>query len=142
MALHACALFFWFVRAQTDRETIRSITDWLLLASVHQEPEPSQVTAAGSCTHVTRPGTTPRGTPNGERGSDKEGRSVAAAAIDSANCRRVISILICSSRHRILHPWRATRIDHVSDVTVLENRFPTLASSSQSNVDHCSGPSF
>jgi hypothetical protein len=28
-----------------------------------------------SCAQVTRPGTTPRGIPNGESGSDKEGRT-------------------------------------------------------------------
>src|SRR4029077_12786310 len=83
-----------------ERETMRSITAWLLLASFHQEPVPSQVTAAGSCAQVTRPGTTPRGTPSGERGSNKEDRRLAAAAIDRANCLRVISILICSSTHK------------------------------------------
>jgi hypothetical protein len=67
-------IVFLIVRPQMDRETMRSITDWSLLASVHQEPVPSQVTAAGSCAQVTRPGTTPRGTPNGESGSNKEGR--------------------------------------------------------------------
>src|SRR5271170_7012128 len=77
-----------------ERETIRSITAWLLLASAHQEPVPSQVTAAGSCAQVTRPGTTPRGTPIGESvGSNKEARMLVAAAIERANCRRVISIL-------------------------------------------------
>src|SRR5580658_3871262 len=75
-----------------ERETMRSIMDWLLLASVHQEPVPSHVTAAGSCAQVTRPGRTPRGTPNGERGVNKLGRSKLAAAIDRANSRRVISI--------------------------------------------------
>src|SRR6266404_2061637 len=75
-----------------DRETIRSITDCSLLASVHQEPVPSQVTAAESCAQVTRPGTTPRGTPIGEGGPNKRGRRQLAAAIDRANCRRVISI--------------------------------------------------
>src|SRR5579859_2570980 len=72
---------------------MRSITDWLLLASVHHEPVPSQVIAVGSCAHVTRPGATPRGTPNGERGSNREGRSKLAAATEKANCRRVIPIL-------------------------------------------------
>src|SRR6202041_3131471 len=77
-----------------DRETMRSITDWSLGASVHHEPVPSQVTAAGSCAQVTRPGTTPRGTPNGESvGSNKDERMLLAAAKESANCRRVISIL-------------------------------------------------
>ena len=71
---------------------MRSITAWLLLASAHQEPVPSQVTAAGSCAQVTRPGTTPRGTPNGDVGSNKEGPILLAAAIERANCRRVISI--------------------------------------------------
>src|ERR1700738_1849304 len=85
-----------------DWETMRSITDWSLWASVHQEPVPSQVTAAGSCAQVTRPGTTPRGTPNGEGGSNKRGRRQLAAAIDRANCRRVISILTCSSMPKIL----------------------------------------
>src|ERR1700733_13971065 len=80
-----------------DLETMRSITDWLLFASVHQEPVPSHVTAAGSCTQVTRPGTTPLGTPNGERGLNKEDGSKLAAATDRANSRRVISILTYSS---------------------------------------------
>src|SRR5258708_9552268 len=75
-----------------DRDTMRSITDCSLWASVHQELVPSQVTAAGSCVQVTRPGTTPRGTPNGESGSNNEDRRLAAAARDRANCRRVISI--------------------------------------------------
>src|SRR5579864_2087832 len=71
------------------------MTAWLLLASFHQEPVPSHVTAAGSCVQVTRPGTTPRGTPTGESvGSKREERNVVAAAIDRANCRRVIPILI------------------------------------------------
>src|ERR1700731_811438 len=84
-------------------ETMRSITVWLLLASVHQEPVPSQVTAAGSCAQVTRPGTTPRGTPNGESvGSNKDERMLLAAAIERANCRRVISILTYSSTYEIL----------------------------------------
>src|SRR5579864_2969590 len=76
-----------------ELETMRSITDWLLLASVHQDPVPSQVTAAGSRTQVTRPGATPRGTPRGESGeaNSDEGK-VPAAATDRANCRRVISI--------------------------------------------------
>src|SRR5580704_8892151 len=74
---------------------MRSMTAWLLLASFHQEPVPSQVTAAGSCAHVTLPGTTPRGTPTGESvGSKREERKVVATAIDRANCRRVIPILI------------------------------------------------
>src|SRR5690349_9042919 len=81
-----------------DRETMPSITDWSLWASVHHEPVPSQVTAAGSCAQVTRPGTTPRGTPNGESGSNKEGRRYVEAARARANCRRVMSILTCSSR--------------------------------------------
>src|ERR1700731_4419865 len=76
-----------------ERETMRSITDWWLLASVHHDPVPSQVTAAGSCAQVTRPGMMPRGTPNGESvGSNKEERMLVAAAIERANCRRVISI--------------------------------------------------
>src|SRR5260370_248965 len=79
---------------------MRSITAWLLLASVHQEPVPSQVTAAGSCAQVTRPGTTPRGTPSGESvGSNKEERMLLAAAIERANCRRVISILVVSLQY-------------------------------------------
>src|SRR5579864_3394688 len=74
---------------------MRSMTAWLLLASFHQEPVPSQVTAAGSCAHVTLPGTTPRGIPTGVSvGSKREERKVVAAAIDRANCRRVIPILI------------------------------------------------
>src|SRR5580704_16285691 len=76
-----------------DRETMRSITDWLLLASVHHEPVPSQVTAAGSCAQVTRPGTTPRGAPIEESWPSNKGSRLAAAATDRANCRRVISIL-------------------------------------------------
>src|SRR5258708_21529632 len=85
-----------------DRETMRSITDWSLWASVHQEPVPSQVTAAGSCAQVTRPGTTPRGTPNGESGSKNEDRRLAAAARDSANWRRGVSNLIWSPPHKKL----------------------------------------
>src|ERR1700735_1481261 len=81
-----------------ERETMRSIAAWLLLASAHQEPVPSQLTAAGSCAQVTRPGTTPRGTPEGESGPNKEGRREVAAARAKANCRRVMSILTCSSR--------------------------------------------
>src|SRR5271154_1755336 len=78
-----------------EAETMRSITAWLLLASVHQEPVPSQVTAAGSCAQVTRPGTMPRGTPIGESWpSNKEEWRLAAAATDRANLRRVISILV------------------------------------------------
>src|ERR1700747_1223357 len=89
----AWASLFGFVRPQMDREAMRSITAWLLLASFHQEPVPSQVTAAGSCIQVTRPGTTPRGTPTGESvGSKREERRVVAAAMDRANCRRVIPI--------------------------------------------------
>src|SRR5258706_6144998 len=95
-----------------DRETMRSITDWSLWASVHQEPVPSQVTAAGSCAQVTRPGTTPRGTPNGESGSNNEDRRLAAAARDKAECRRGLFIFNCSSPRknlpqpplRCLHP--------------------------------------
>ena len=72
---------------------MRSIAAWLLLASAHHEPAPSQVTAAGSCAQVTQAGTTPRGTPIGESGAAKsEERSVLAAATESANCRRVIFI--------------------------------------------------
>src|SRR3984893_15520909 len=103
MAFHACASLFWFVRPRRERETMRSITVCLLLASIHQEPVPSQVTAAGSCAQVTRPGTTPRGTPNGESvGSNKDERMLLAAAIERANCRRVISILSYSSTYEIL----------------------------------------
>src|SRR5579863_883741 len=81
-----------------ERETMRSITDWLFEASAHHEPVPSQVTAAGSCAQVTRPGTTPRGTPSGESGeANSEEGSVLAAATDRANCRRVISIESYSS---------------------------------------------
>src|SRR5579859_935655 len=93
MAFHAWASLFSFVRPRMEWETMRSIAAWLLLASVHQEPVPSQVTAAGSCAHVTRQGNTPRGTPIGESGEAKsEERSVLAAATESANCRRVIFI--------------------------------------------------
>src|SRR5271170_2866195 len=77
---------------------MRSMTAWLLLSSFHQDPVPSQVTADGSCAHVTRPGTTPRGTPSGESwGSKRDDRMPLAAAIERANCRRVISILSYSS---------------------------------------------
>src|SRR5260370_26461391 len=48
------------------------------------------------------------GTPNGERGSNKEDGKQLAAAIASANCRRVISILICSSTHKILRLPRSS----------------------------------
>jgi hypothetical protein len=67
-------IVFLICKTTNGPETMRSITDWLFLASAHHEPVPSQVTAAGSCAQVTRPGTTPRGTPNGERGSNKEDR--------------------------------------------------------------------
>jgi len=50
---------------------MRSITDWLLFASAHQEPVPSQVTAAGSCAQATRPRTTPRGTPREQIGEHR-----------------------------------------------------------------------
>ena len=74
---------------------MRSIAGWLLLASVHQEPVPSQFTEAGSCAHVTRPGTIPRGTPNGESGgSNSEERNALVAAIERANSRRVISMAV------------------------------------------------
>src|ERR1700733_1092140 len=98
-----------------ERETMRSITAWLLLASVHQEPVPSQVTAAGSCAHVTRPGTTPRGTPIGESvGSNKEDPMPLAAAIERANCRRVISILSYSSTREILGALLWTNRDTIA----------------------------
>src|SRR5579863_3033689 len=84
-----------------ELETMRSITDWLLLASVHQEPVPSQVTAFGSCAQVTRPGTTPRGTPSGESvAPNREGPKLLAAAIERANCRRVISICLTPSHSK------------------------------------------
>jgi hypothetical protein len=52
---------------------MRSITAWLLLASAHQEPVPSQVTAAGSCAQVTRPGIDAAGnTQWGKRGFETE----------------------------------------------------------------------
>src|SRR4029077_2847382 len=108
MEFHAWASLFWFVRPQMDRETMRSIKAWLLLASFHHEPVPSQVTAAGSCAQVTRPGMTPRGTPNGESGLNKEGGRDVAAARARANCRRVISILTCSSTHKILRLLRGS----------------------------------
>src|ERR1700729_4231753 len=85
-----------------ERETILSIAAWLLLASVHQEPVPSQVTAAGSCAQVALPGTTPRGIPSGESvGANKEERRLVAAAIESATCRRAPSSLGCPSVRRI-----------------------------------------
>ena len=68
---------------------MRSITAWLLLASVHQERVPAQVTAAGSCTRVTRRRTTPRGIPSRESvDANSEERNVVAAAMDRVNCRR------------------------------------------------------
>src|ERR1700757_3724081 len=86
-----------------ELETMRSITAWLLLASVHQEPVPSQVTAAGSCAQATRPETTPRGTPSGESvAPNKEEPMLLAAAIERANCLRVISILSYSFAYKIL----------------------------------------
>src|SRR5271155_2137502 len=87
-----------------DRETMRSITVWSLWASVHHEPVPSQLTAAGSCAQVTRPGTTPRGTPSGDVGSNKEEGRLLAAAIDRANCRRVISICLTPPCTKIAKP--------------------------------------
>src|SRR5271156_5576783 len=81
-----------------ERETMRPIAAWLLLASAHQEPVPSQVTAAGSCAQVTRPGMMPRGTPSGESvDPNKEEPMLLAAAIERANSRRVIAILSYSS---------------------------------------------
>ena len=78
-----------------ERETMRSITDWLLLASCHQEPVPSQLTAAGSCAQVTRPGAIPRGTPKGESGrANRDECKVLVAATERANCRRVIFIFV------------------------------------------------
>src|SRR5271156_869252 len=88
-----------------ERETMRSIAAWLLLESAHQEPVPSQITAAGSWAQVTRPGTTPRGTPSGESvDPNKEGRMLLAAAIESAKCRRVI--FICGYSFSINHVFR------------------------------------
>src|SRR5580692_2672138 len=85
-----------------ERETMRSIAAWLLLASAHQEPVPSQVTAAGSWAQVTRPGTTPRGTPSGESvDPNKEERMLLAAAIERAKCRRVV--FICGYSFSINH---------------------------------------
>src|SRR5580692_10611453 len=79
-------------------EAMRSMTAWSLLASFHQEPVPSQVTAAGSCAQVTRPGTMPRGTPSGKSGgSNRDPRKVLVAASDRANCRRVSSISVIPS---------------------------------------------
>src|ERR1700723_2324374 len=98
MALHACASLFWVVRLRREWETMRSITAWLLFVSIHQEPVPFHVTAAGSCAQVTRPGTTPRGMPTGEsvNANSEEGNGVAAAR-DRVNCRRVMSISSYSS---------------------------------------------
>src|ERR1700735_3066153 len=88
-----------------ERETVRSIAAWLLLASAHQEPVPSHVTAAGSWAQVTRPGTTPRGTPSGESvDPNKEERMLLAAAIERAKCRRVI--FICGYSFSINHVFR------------------------------------
>ena len=82
---------------------MRSITVWLLLASAHQEPVPFQVTAAGSCAQVTRPGTTPRGIPSGDSvDANSEERNVVAAARDRANFRRVIPMLSYSSELELL----------------------------------------
>lgn len=79
---------------------MRSIADWLLWASVHQEPVPSQVTADESCAQVTRPGTTPRGTPIGESvDANKEERMQVAEGIERANCRRVICMWSCRDFH-------------------------------------------
>src|SRR5580692_12775758 len=95
MALHAWASLFWLLRPRMERDTMRSTAAWLVLASCHQEPVPSQVTAAGSCAQVTRPGTIPRGTPNGESvGPNGEERKVPLAASERASCRRVSFILL------------------------------------------------
>jgi hypothetical protein len=89
---------FLVCKTAGERETMRSITAWLLLVSVHQEPVPFQVTAAGSCAQVTRPGTTPRGIPSGESvDANSEEGNVVAAPRDRVNCRRVKSILSYSS---------------------------------------------
>src|ERR1700683_2701546 len=80
-----------------DREAMRSITRWSLCASVHDEPVPYQVTAAVSCAPVTMPRPTARGSRNGESGSNREGRRQVLAARARVNCRRVMSILTCSS---------------------------------------------
>src|ERR1700746_3032115 len=86
-----------------ERETMRSIAAWLLLASAHQEPVPFHVTAAGSCAQVTRPGTTPRGIPSGDSvDANSEERNVVAAARDRANFRRVIPMLSYSSELELL----------------------------------------
>src|SRR5271167_3185632 len=97
-----------------ERDTMRSIAAWLLLASAHQEPVPSQVTAAGSWAQVTRPGTTPRGTPSGESvDPNKEERMLLAAAIERAKCRRVI--FICGYSFSINHVSRGAieRLEYV-----------------------------
>src|ERR1700733_7403503 len=94
MALHACASLFWFVRLRREGETMRPITACLLFVSIHQEPVPFHVTAAGSCAQVTRPGTTPRGMHTGESvDANSEEGNVVAAARERVNCRRFISIL-------------------------------------------------
>src|ERR1700744_162836 len=98
MALHACASLFWFVRLRREWETMRSITAWLLFVSIHQEPVPFHITAAGSCAQVTRPGTSPRGMPTGESvDANSEEGNVVAAARDKVNSRRFISMLSYSS---------------------------------------------
>src|SRR4029077_10849447 len=110
MAFHAWVSSFSTERLWMERETMRSMTAWSLLESFHQEPVPSQLTAAGSCTHVTLPGTTPRGTPTGESvGLKREERKVVAAAIDRANCRRVISIFDSSRTSLMVTPGHFAR---------------------------------
>src|SRR5579864_5015600 len=106
------------------------MTAWLLLASFHQEPVPSHVTAAGSCVQVTRPGTTPRGTPTGESvGSKREERNVVAAAIDRANCRRVIPILI---PHQKVYGNPGSFCQKTQE---LVDRFPGNAASAAANLN-------
>ena len=121
-----------------DRHTMPSIADWLLLASVHREPVPSQVTAAGSCAQVTRPGITPRATPNGERGSKREGLRVAAVAIDKANCLRVISISLFPFA-RNLTPLGNDATQPCFGRHSSRNQSPMLARLPDSNIHHCSG---
>lgn len=90
---------------------MRSITPRLLFASTHQEPVSSHVTAAGSCAQVTRPETTPRGTPSGKSGSNQEEPMLLAAGIERANSRRVISTLSDLPHTKVeltrLPSWRA-----------------------------------
>jgi hypothetical protein len=87
---------------------MRSIAAWLLLASVHQEPVPSQVTAAGSWAQVTRPGTTPRGTPSGENVDPNEHAAGSCNRKGEMSMRHLHSWLLLLYKN---HVFRGERLE-------------------------------